>query len=171
MTGLIIACIRAGTAYSLDHVRRLREAVRLHLKRPYIMVCLTDQPERCEGVSFIDITEVGLTEPWAKLLLFEPSWREGHKVIYFDLHLDITGDITLLADVPGEFAIHDNVMVIGAGMASYIWTTFDRVRAEEGLCVARNDMHAIRMLCPDAAHLQRMLPKGFFRETVVKPLI
>jgi hypothetical protein len=164
MADLIVACVRAGPVFSLDHVRRLRDAVSLHLRRPYTMVCLTDQPERCELVSFIDISEMGMPEQWAKLLLFEPGWRTGYKIIYFDLDIDITGDITPLADVPGEFAIHEGVIVIGANMASYVWTSFDRKRDE---LLADPHGMSLRPLLLGAADLRHMLPKGFFREAAV----
>jgi len=180
MSGLIIACVRTGTRYSLLYVTKLRNMVARHLKRPYTMVCLTDQPGRCEGVTFIDVTATSLQGWWAKMLLFEPEWRGRDKVVYLDLDTVVIGDPAPLADVPGEFAICENftrlagnadypckfnssVMVIGGGMASFVWTAFQRRQELLLMTHARHgDQACIEELYPRAALLQSLVPKGFF---------
>jgi hypothetical protein len=176
----IIACVRTGTAYPFEYVIKLRNMVQLHMHRPFELVCMTDQPERCDGVTFIDIAEIALPGWWAKLILFAPEWRALHKIVYFDLDTLIINDITPLADVPGEFAIlespvrqagiasypckyNSSVMVIGAGMASFVWTRFDRQRDQ---LMARHerygDQKVIEELYPSALFLAPLLPKNFF---------
>jgi hypothetical protein len=177
---MIVACVRTGTVYSFDYVTKLRNMVGRHLRRPYSMVCLTDQPDRCEGVEFIDITAAGLPGWWAKLLLFEPTWRNHNRVIYVDVDTVIIGDLSPLADVPGEFAICENftrlltkpsypcrynssVMVIGGGMAGFVWDRFAKHSKSLMEEHARyGDQACIEALYPDAPFLQRLLPKNFF---------
>jgi hypothetical protein len=135
---VIVACVRAGTLYPFEYVTKLRNMVGRHLEVPFELVCFTDQAEQCEGATFIDTSQSGLSGWWQKLLLFEPSWRGHNRVIYLDLDTVIVGDITPLARVPGEFAIletpvrkidprypckfNSSVMTIGGGMASFVWS-------------------------------------------------
>jgi len=139
------------------------------MSRGFTMVCLTDQPERCEGVEFIDISGAGLAGWWAKMLLFEPQWRERKKIIYLDLSVLVISDITPLADVPGEFAIcgvagkyNSSVMVIGGGLAGFVWDQFDK-QADFLMAQYPRVEDCIEALYPDATFLQWVLPKGFFR--------
>lgn len=177
---MIIACVRTGTRYGLDYVTKLRDMCSRHMQREYGFYCLTDQPERCSGASFVDVRNLGLPGWWAKMMLFEPSWRGRHHVVYFDLDTLIIGNITPLADVPGEFAItesftrlagittypcryNSSVMTIGAGQASFIWERFSKVSAHMmKKHEAYGDQAAIEELYPHAALLQRLMPKGFF---------
>jgi hypothetical protein len=176
---LIIACVRTGTAYTFEYVVKLRNMVARNINRPYTMVCLTDQPERCEGVAFIDVASIGLTGWWAKMILFAPEWRSDMKVVFFDLDTVIIDSIDALALVPGEFAIcesfvrlagvtsypckfNSSVMVIGGGMAAFVWSNFERRRE---LLLSKHARHGdqacIEELYPSAPFLQAMLPKDF----------
>ena len=177
---MIIACVRTGTVYRMEYVIRLRNMIARHMHRPYTLICFTDQPDRCEGVTFIDASDVGLTGWWAKMLIFSTEWRERSKIIYIDLDTVIIGDVTPLADVPGELAIcesftrlggntaypckyNSSVMVIGGGMAGYIWAAFEKRRDELLMRHERyGDQACIEELCPDAPFLQQFLPKDFF---------
>ena len=180
MKDLIVACVRTGTVYPFGYVTKLRNMVARHLKIPHTLVCLTDQPERCDGVAFIDVSAIGLTGWWAKMLLFEPKWRYNSKVIYIDLDSVVIDNIGALAVIPGEFSICENftrlltnpdypckynssVMVIGAGMGNFIWSAFDRKRSTLMATHARHgDQKCIEELYPSAQFLQRMLPEDFF---------
>lgn len=138
MTELIIACIRTGARVPFDRVTTLRNAVARNLDRPYTMVCLTDQPERCPGVAFVDISAMRLTGWWTRMALFEPQWRAGAKVVSLAFDAAIIGDIAPLTDVPGEFAIchsetpdggyNPNVMVLGKLLGNFVWHGFERWR-------------------------------------------
>jgi hypothetical protein len=175
MNELIIACVRTGTGHEFGRVTDLRNAVAQHMPRAYTMVCLTDQPERCTGVAFVDISAMGLHDCWSKMALFEPAWRGTSKVIYFGFDMVIAGDISPLADVPGEFAILRNnekrspcrydssVMVIGGSMGGFVWHAFDRVRdLLQTRHARRGDQACIEELYPDAQILHRVVPKDFF---------
>jgi hypothetical protein len=166
MSELIVACVRTGTRYDFGYVTQLRNVVAQHLKRPCTVVCLTDQPERCTGVAFVDITAIGLQGPWGKMALFEPMWRDRSKVIFLELDTVIVGDIAPLADVPGEFAIGEGfdtgVMVIGGGMGNFVWNGFER-RRELLMMTHSGPSACIAELYPSAPFLQRLLPKPFFQ--------
>jgi hypothetical protein len=180
MTALIVACVRTGTRYSFDYVTKLRNMVDRHMPYTYTMTCLTDQPDRCSDVAFVDISASGLTGWWGKMMLFEPQWRQNAKVIYLDLDTIIVGDLGPLTSVSGEFAICENftrlitnpaypckynssVMVIGRGMGSFVWNGFSRRRELLMMTHARyGDQACIEELYPSAPFLQRLVPKGFF---------
>lgn len=166
MSELIVACVRTGRRYDFGYVTGLRNMVANQLTRPFTMVCLTDQPERCTGVAFVDITAIGLQGQWGKMALFEPLWRGRSKVIFLELDTVITGDIAPLADVPGEFAIGEgfdtSVMVIGGGMGNFVWNGFDK-RRELLMMTHSGPSACIAELYPSAPFLQRLLPQHFFR--------
>jgi hypothetical protein len=167
--------VRTGGAYDLGYLIKLRNMIARHLHVPYRLVCLTDQHDRCEGVEFLDVTEIGLQGRWAKLILFAPEWRAFHKVVYCDLDTVIIGDITPLAGVPGEFAILESparraglyspsrydssMMVIGGGQCSFIWSRFNAAREE---LMRHGDQKAVEELYQSAAFLQTLMPAGFF---------
>jgi hypothetical protein len=174
MSELIVACLRIGERVLLDRVTTLRNKVARNLAVPYTMYCLTDQPERCSDVAFVDITAIGLRGWWNQMVVFEPMWRGRSKVIFLDLDVNIVGDIAPLAGVPGEFAITSqqdvarrydpSVMVIGGGMGNFVWSAFERhrdllvsmhVRSGPATCIAE--------LYPSAQILQRLLPPDFFK--------
>jgi hypothetical protein len=170
MTDQVIACIRVGTHHSIKKVVRLRDCVAENLDVPCTVACFTDQPDVCDGVIFIDITDMELTGHWARLLLFEPGWRGQARVIFFDLDIAIVGNITPLTTVPGEFTIcedprspygyHSDVMVIGGGMAGFVWSHFN---AQQEALMQKHTVNAcIEALYPSAALLQDLMPKGFF---------
>jgi hypothetical protein len=158
---LIVACVRTGERYLLDQVSTLRNRVAKHLPRSHTMVCLTDQPERVSGVAFVDVTALALPGAWAKMALFEMGWRGLAKVIYFDLGSEPIGDLSPLADVPGEFAKMSRVMVIGGGKAGFIWTNFDRA-AHRLMAKHKSVGSCIDALYPRAPRLQGLLPRDFF---------
>jgi hypothetical protein len=169
---VIYAMVR--TSEPFGSVTELRDGIMRHARQPYGIVCLTDQPERCEGVEFIDITGAGLPGPWAKMLVFEKTWRGRSRIVYLGLDVEVAGDLAPLQAVPGEFAIcgrldgryNSSVMVIGAGMASFVWERFEKQSAL--LMAEGGDAQAvIEMLYPDAPLLQRFVPKGFFQRTVI----
>jgi hypothetical protein len=168
MSELIVACVRTHHSIPFDCVTTLRNAVARHLPRDYTMICLTDQPERCSGVGFVDITELRLPSKFAKMVLFEPQWRGRSKVICLGFDAAVIGDIAPLADVPGEFAIcedfNSSVMVIGGGMGNFVWSAFERRRDLLMMKHARDGVDAlIAELYPSPQVLQRLLPPDFFK--------
>jgi len=187
----IIACVRTGERYGMEYVTKLRNMVSRCFPQKHRMVCLTDQPDRCSDVDFVDVTALDLKGWWAKMALFAPEWRGQEKVIYLDLDTVLINEITPLAGVPGEFSICENftrlhgrtsypckynssVMVIGGGKCSFVWDRFDRDRHRLLSKHERyGDQAAIEELYPDAPFLQRFVPEGFFVNyrllTMIKP--
>src|SRR5882724_6653850 len=188
---IIVACVRTGERYGMEYVTKLRNMVARHMPRPYRMVCLTDQPERCTDVDIVDVTALDLKGWWAKMALFAPEWRGLDPVIYFDLDTVLIGDLAPLRNVPGEFSICENftrlygkssypckfnssVMTIGGGKCSFVWDRFERDRWR---LLSKHDRYgdqaAIEELYPDAPFLQRFMPENFFLNyrllTMIKP--
>lgn len=88
----VIACVRAGEAYSADYVRRLVSMVGRHAGgKDYRMVCLTDQTDdvSCETLPLFD----GAVGWWSKIGLFRPGVFPRVPVLYLDLDTIICGDI------------------------------------------------------------------------------
>ncbi|MCD9821201.1 hypothetical protein [Bradyrhizobium japonicum] len=173
MSGLIVACIRTSESTVFDLVTTMRNKIAKNLPLPYTMVCLTNQPERCSDVTFVDISAFDLLGWWNKMVVFEPLWRGRAKVIYLDLDIDVVGDLSPLADVPGEFAIlsqkhvagryNSGAMVLGGGMGNFVWHGFER-RRELLMMTHRlaGPSSCIEELYPSAPFLQRLLPPDFF---------
>ncbi len=169
---VIYAMVRTGEPFA--SVTKLRDGIMRHARQPYGIVCLTDQPERCEGVEFIDITEARLPGQWAKMLLFEKTWRGRSRIVALDLDVDVAGDLSPLQDVPGEFAIYGkrdggydpSVMVIGAGMASFVWERFEK-QSSMLMAEGAQVQAVIEFIYPVAPFLQRLVPKGFFQSAVI----
>jgi hypothetical protein len=179
MSELIIACVWVGDKYPFQYVTALRNMVARHMTQPYTLACLTDQPERCSEVTFIDVSAAGLHGWWAKMLLFEPQWRGLSKIVYLDLDTLVIGNLAPLVDVAGEFAIlespvrlagHPNypcqynssAMVIGRGQCTFVWQKFQRNSDQLIFKHERyGDQAALQELYPAAPYLQRLLP-GFF---------
>jgi hypothetical protein len=177
---VIVACVRSGTLYPFEYVIKLRNMLRRHLTVPYQMICLTDQPDRVADIGFVDVKEVGLVGWWCKFLIFEPAWRGRSQIIYFDLDTVVMGDVAQLASVPDEFAIlespvrvrgnysypckyNSSVMVIGPGRCAHVWERFDKKRSQLMLKHDRyGDQAAIEEIYPDAAILNKLMPRGFF---------
>ena len=179
MSELIIGCVFTDNKYPFQYVTTLRNMISRHVTVPYTLFCLTNNPERCSGVTFVDVTAAGLPGWWTKMLLFEPQWRGQSKVVYLDLDTLVIGDLAPLAGVAGEFAIlespvrlagianypckyNSSVMVIGGGRCEFLWQKFQRNAEQLMFKHARfGDQAAIEELYPAAPFLQTILP-GFF---------
>lgn len=120
----LIACIKTGDKYGPEYVTRLRDGIRRHLKNPHRFVCYTDNP--VEGID-CEPLPANLPVWWAKLGLF----RIGRPLLYFDLDVVITGDLSPLLDWEGFGAIKDwwqpginsSVMKL-SGAEKHVWDNF-----------------------------------------------
>ena len=176
---MIVACVRTGTKYPIEYVYRLRDMVARHLKVPYKFVCLTDDPNLLPDIDCV-VVEKGLLGWWAKMQLFNTRWRQGHKVIYFDLDMVICGELAPLAALEVDFAVCGSFtraagnknwpciygsccMVLGVNLGVYIWEIFCRNKVAL-MAAAGNygDQMALQHIYPDATILQDVLPQGFF---------
>lgn len=157
MSDLIVACVGGP----MDRVRQWRDRIAQHLRIPYDLMCLTEDGDWVEGVTVVDTSVLRLPGPWAVMMLFEPQWRGRKKIIFLDLDLPLDGDLAPLARVPGEFAIGADegggydarVMVIGGGMAGFVWTAFD-TRRDEMMARHRTPAAALAAIYPGAPLLK-----------------
>ena len=92
---ITIACVlnNVGVLYNIEYVYKLKRAFERHLHIPHKFVCFTN--------TFIpDVTTIKLQHGWptywSKLEMFRPDVLKG-PVIYCDLDVILTGDITELA--------------------------------------------------------------------------
>lgn len=177
---MIVACVRTGTRYPIEYVEKLRNMVRRHTSRPDVeIVCLTDQPERCEGVTFLDCSHLDLPRWWLKMALFSWTWRAGRRVVYFDLDTVIVASIDPLLGLELPFAISANftrlhghktwpckfgscVMVFGEGFGNWVWKSFQRNASQFMREDAQyGDQMVIERIFPAASLLQDFLPADF----------
>jgi len=176
---LIVACVRTGTKYPADYVYRLKIAVARNLATPHWFICLTDRPDDLEGIETRYIS--GLPGWFGKMALFDPGWRSGVRVLYFDLDTVICGPLDPLVSVNAEFGICENftriaikkphpcrygscVMTLGPRLDGRLLDEFskdkDRLIDAAGIY---GDQWIIERLYPDAVLLQYVVPNGFFR--------
>jgi hypothetical protein len=172
---ITVACVRTGTAYQIEYVAKLRDMVERHLPMPHRFICLTDQPDKLEGVEMIPV--MGLPGWWAKMALFSQAVRGPGKCLYFDLDTVIIDDLTPLAEVDAPFATCANftravnpsypcrygscIMVIADGFGSDIWAAFMAEKNRFTNCYNYGDQQAIEALYDDAVLLQDVLPEGY----------
>lgn len=132
----------------------------------------TDDPSLFAGMAGVQPKQIpeGLTGWWAKLYLFSPdAFKDGERVLYFDLDTAITGQIDEIANYKGPFAIlrdayrvgglQSSVMAWEAGVASSLWMNWDNAGRPE---LAGGDQAWIERelrMKPDI--LQDLFPKQF----------
>jgi hypothetical protein len=96
--GFIVACVCWGPKYPNAYVHRLQAAVAKHLPIDHRFVCLSDR--EIPGVETIPLPQLKKTEEgwWQKPNLFWPGlFPDGARVLYFDLDVVFTGDLSILA--------------------------------------------------------------------------
>ena len=177
---MIVACVRTGAKYGTDYVYRLKAAVGRHLQQPHRFVCLTDRPSDLPDVETVDIARHRLEGWFGKMVLFEPAWRTGERVLYFDLDMAICCDLSPLAALDTEFGICANftkrfgfknfacnygscVMTIGPDAMAHVWDEFsDDAKRWVGMAGPYGDQWIIEKIAPAATLLQDVMPKGYF---------
>lgn len=176
---MIVACVRNGSKYGTEYVYRLKAMVERHLKVPHWFVCLTDRPDELDGVVTIPIGRHELPGWFAKMALFEPTWRAGKRVLYFDLDTVICGDLGPLYGLDVEFGICANftkrkgfktlsnygscVMSIGPDRLGNVWEEFiDDAPRWIDAAGPHGDQWIIETLSPGATLLQDAMPENYF---------
>jgi len=184
----IIACVwvQGHRHYTVHDVLRLYKMVTFWYgpNGDYEFVCLTDRPhafkDRSECIRVVDIAKQGLPTWWAKMYLFNTSWRDPNQsVIYYDLDTVLVGGQNPLVIRSNKFAICENftrlvhgkhwpckygscVMLIPAGWGASIWVEFSENRHALMKQAGRyGDQFAIEKLYPNAVLLQNVLPPNF----------
>ena len=120
----LVACVKQGEKYGPEYVTRLRDGVARHMTVPHRFVCFTDTP--FDGVECHPLP-ADLPGWWAKLGLF----KLGRRLIYFDLDVVVSGNLTALAGLNRFSIIKDwwlpgfnsSVMVL-TGNERSVWSKF-----------------------------------------------
>lgn len=166
---LIFACVKAGEAYSADHVNILRDMVTRNCTIPHRFVCFTDDARGLhEAVEPIALPP-GVGGWWAKLFMFaEGHFPEGDRIVYFDLDTVITGSLDEVAAYDGEFAIvrdffrpnglQSCVMMWPAGAETHIWTRWLEAGKPKPL---GGDQEWIENVITSPVILQKRFPGAF----------
>jgi hypothetical protein len=104
---LSIVCVKWGTKYGPEYVKRLYEGVRRNISVPFQFVCFTEDSSGLEAVAHIQCMglEPGWNGWWNKASLFSSSFPLTTRVLYIDLDTVVTGSIDALASYRGDFAI------------------------------------------------------------------
>lgn len=147
---LNIVCVRTGSKYSADYVSILFDMVLRNLSTyegPLNLWCITDDPESLpDGVNAVQ-PNPSLDGWWHKIKLFSPRmpWKDGERVVYFDLDVAITGRLEDLVETKGIIkdwnwpTYNSSVMVWDAGEHRDVWERFEWPRCTEpGKIVPQN---------------------------------
>lgn len=107
--------------FHAQNVNTLCNMVERHYRRPFRMVCITDDPRYIDGRietiplwdTFRDVpSPLGVDYPscYARLLAFRPEFADlvGDRFVSLDLDCVITGDVTDLWDRREDFVIWEN---------------------------------------------------------------
>lgn len=96
--------------YTPAWVTRLRKQVAAHLSLPHRFVCLSNVD--VEGVETLPL-KTCYPGWWAKLEIFDPLRDLGDRVLYLDLDVFVTGDLTPIAQFPAPIALMPPSHVFG----------------------------------------------------------
>ncbi|MCC7407826.1 MAG: hypothetical protein IT442_07120 [Phycisphaeraceae bacterium] len=107
-----VICMKWGTAYSPDHVNRLRAAVARHLHRPHRFVCFTDDPAGIDPrvethpLPSLDLPPGHDDLRWRQLAIFAPTLADlTGPSLFLDLDLLVIADLDPFFDLPGPFRV------------------------------------------------------------------
>lgn len=175
---LTVAVVKTGTKkYSIEDVLRVHRAVTLYLRTPFRFVCITDLPNECEEVG-IEPIPVGPELPgwWAKMKLFDRSWRDDGRLIYFDLDTLICGELDTFATLDLSFGICANftraikpeypcrygscIMTMSGAFGDDIWGPFIEQR-KWFVTEKYGDQKVIERLHPHASFIQEYMWDGW----------
>jgi hypothetical protein len=89
-------CVYWGIKYDTNYVVRLKNMVERNLSVPHRFVCLSDV--HIGGIDCIPVFASGWDGWWQKVSLFMPNlFPAGARILYLDLDVVITGDLSTLA--------------------------------------------------------------------------
>jgi hypothetical protein len=128
-----------GDKFSKDHINKLREGVKRHLKQPYIWKVF--RPEARD----VHLTKV--TGCFCRLRMFDPQWQERNgiddRLVNLDLDTVIAGPLDELFDRPEPFVIMQGanvsnpcpmngaLMMLRPGAHSEVWKDFSLEAAKQ----------------------------------------
>lgn len=104
---LTICCVKGGDLYGPEYVNNLFDMVSRNLRAmPGRFVCFTDDASGIDTRVQCEPLPLSLEGWWNKLYLFKPGvFKEGERVLYFDLDTLILGDIDEIAGFIAPFAM------------------------------------------------------------------
>ena len=95
-----VMCVRFGTKYSVEYVKKLRNMVARHLTVPYEFACITDDPTPIDGVRLIVQPMFEYRQLWwHKVHMFDPTITTAPVILYFDLDVVICNSIDHLVQI------------------------------------------------------------------------
>lgn len=106
----ILATVQVGTKYTFYDVLRLRNMINSVTPNKLRFACITDNPQAYQDTDILTVkVDKGppFQEWWAKMKLFDQSWRSD-QVVYFDLDTLIVNDISKLLKIKTPFMICRN---------------------------------------------------------------
>lgn len=151
----LFVCVKTGDKYGPEYVTKLRNGIARNFSGEHNFVCFTDKP--VDGVRCYPLP-ADLPGWWAKIGLF----KLARPMIYFDLDVVVTGDLTPLTKI-GRFSIlkdwwwpgfNSSVMVL-TGNERHVW---ERFRPEMMASLPMGDQEWITKQMPGAA----LLPPEWF---------
>ncbi|MCH2155214.1 MAG: glycosyl transferase [Opitutales bacterium] len=114
-----------GTKYGPDYVERLHRAVCKHLTGPFRFICFTDDAVGLpDGVENFPIPPLSLDpnapeRGWKKLtVLSDPLEDITGQVLFLDLDIVITGDLSVFFEYPGDFCIIQDWLLKSQGIGN-----------------------------------------------------
>lgn len=124
MMPITFACVWTGNGapYTEEWVQKLQRAVKRNCLLPHRFVCLTDR-DHIDGVETIKLQH-DWPKYWAKMELFKPYQFDG-LVVYLDLDVLITGDITPMIKDWGRMMMLTDVFPEIANSTFMVWDGTD----------------------------------------------
>jgi hypothetical protein len=171
---LNIAMVQVGNylGRGAEYTAKLFDGVRRYMPKgvEYEAACFTDGSSPLPGGVIAKGVPAGVEGWWAKVAMFRPgAFRQGDRVLFFDLDTIICGDLTDIAAYNGRFAaLHDffhpqhlgsACMAWEAGTVDHIWSAWDaggRPQFDQ-----RGDQFWIETVTQDPDHWQDVLPGQF----------
>lgn len=106
-----VLCMKWGAKYGPDYVNRLYGMVARNLRRPFRMVCLTDDPAgvraevTCAPIPALPPIAQPKERGWLKIASFSPELADllPGVVLFLDVDVVVVGPLDPLFEAPGEF--------------------------------------------------------------------
>ena len=158
MPPLSVVCWKWGTLFGPEYVNRLASMLRRHLRAPYTLSCITDDPSGidCEGLGVAPVQMEGRFDAHAglragnracfrRLRLLGKDMADvfGPRVLQLDLDVVLVGDVTPLFDRPdplvlveqantgtGRVTHNPSMLLMDAGVLDGAWAEFDAAPLE-----------------------------------------
>ena len=112
----VICVLKTGGTYTVEWVRKLRDAVARNTTKKHTFVCLSDVETPCNRISL----KHNWAGWWSKIELFDRFIFNG-PALYLDLDTVIVGNIDHLLDLDYDFAMLENFNQPGYVGSGVMW--------------------------------------------------